>query len=432
MTDQIQPTSLDQPFYGYKNAVLLAYIYIATVGLITYGFSVIFPLMIKTLNWSRGDASWALSFSGMLTGFVLVPVTAIVINKIGVQKSIIIGLVILLTGLLTLVTVTSQLWHWYAIYGIFLPIGRALCGSLPMQVSIMTWFSRKRATVLGLVMTGAPFFGAIAQPGFTWAMQETDKWQTGYLLCAAFALIAFICSFWVKGKPSDVGQFPDGIAPGEVSAGKKGTAAEGPKTYRATEVWKVREVFKTKTIWIYMAVSMLQGLPFGLINAHGVLHLTDIGYSAMQAANVFMMMTFSSGAARFPMGWLGDRIEARWLISGALCLMLIGFLGFWKAPNFTSLMFSGPIFGFGMGTMIILMAAIIPNYYGPETFASIRGFMAPPRTIITANFPAFAGYIADRFGSYNSLFKGLSWCLVFGIFGSLFLSPPKKSKKEMN
>ena len=429
MTDQIQTTSLDKPFYGYKNAVLLAYIYIATVGLITYGFSVIFPVMIKSLNWSRGDASLVLSFSGMLTGFVLVPVTAVVINKIGVQKSLIIGLVILLIGLFTLVTVTSQLWHWYVIYGLFLPIGRALCGGLPMQVSIMTWFSRKRATVLGLVMTGAPFFGAIAQPAYTWAMQKTKKWQTGYLLSAVFGILALVLSFWVKGKPSDVGQYPDGIVPGDASSSNEKKKTEGPRTYRATEVWTVREVFKTRTIWIFMIVSMLEGLPFGLINAHGVLHLTDLGYTSMQAANVLMMITFSSGAARFPMGWLGDRIEPRWIITGAMGLMLLGFLGLWKAPNFSTLMVVGPIFGLAVGTLIILLATIIPNYYGPETYASIRGFMSPPRTIITANFPAFSGYISDRYGSYNSLFKGLSWCLVFAIVGSLFLSPPKKSNK---
>jgi len=426
--DTEQP--LKASFYGYKNAALLAYVYIATVGLITYGFSVIFPVMINNLGWSRGDASWALSFSGMLTGFVLVPVTAIVINKIGIRKSIIIGLIILLTGLFTLVAVTSKLWHWYVIYGLFIPIGRALCGGLPMQVSIMTWFSRKRATVLGLVMTGAPFFGAIAQPGFTWAMQRTEMWQTGYLLCAGFCLLALVVSFWIKGKPSDTGQYPDGIAPADALAQKKEPQAGGPQTYRATEVWTVREVFKTRTIWIYLAVSVLQGLPFALITAHGVLHLTDLGYTAMQAANVLMLVTFSSGAARFPMGWLGDRIEPRWIISAALSLMLVGFFGLWKASSFSLLMVVGPIFGFAMGTMIILMAAIIPNYYGPETLASIRGFMSPPVTIVSANFPALAGYIADKYGSYNSIFFVLSCCLVGAILCSFFLTPPQKKMVE--
>jgi len=421
---QVQKT----PFYGYKNAVLLAYVYIATVGLIAYGFSVIFPVMINTLGWSRGDASWALSFSGMLSGIVLTPVAAIVINKIGVQKCITTGVVILLIGLFSLVTYTRELWHWYVIYGLLVPIGRALCGGLPMQVSIMTWFSRKRATVLGIVMTGAPFLGALAQPIYTWAMQITQTWKTGWMISGVFCVLALIASFWIKGKPSDLGQYPDGIAPADASATQKEQQTKGSQTYRTMEIWTIREVFKTRTIWIHMTMSVLYMFPFSMMTVHGVLHLTDLGYSAMQAANVLMLITFSSGAARFPMGWLGDRIEPRWIITVALCTMLIGLFGLWKAPSLSILMALGPVFGFSMGTLIILMAAIVPNYYGPETFASIRGYLTPPVTIITANFPALAGYIADTHGNYNPVFFGVSWCLVGAILCSFFLTPPQKKQ----
>jgi len=245
-----------------------------------------------------------------------------------------------------------------------------------------------------------------------------------------FCALALIASFWIKGKPSDIGQYPDGIAPADPSANKKEPQTGGRQTYRATEIWTVREVFKTRTIWIHLAMSMLYMLPFSLMIVHGVLHFTDVGYTAMEAANVLMLVTFSSGAARFPMGWLGDRIEPRWIITVALCFMLIGFLGLWKAPNLSVLMMLGPVFGFSMGTLIILMAAIVPNYYGPETFASIRGFLTPPATILSSNFPAIAGYIADKYGNYNSIFFALSCCLIGAILCSFFLTPPQKKVVE--
>jgi len=70
------------------------YVYIATIGLLAYGFNVIFTVMLNSLGWSRGNTSLAISISGMLTGFVLTPAEAVIINKIGSRKSIIMGLFI--------------------------------------------------------------------------------------------------------------------------------------------------------------------------------------------------------------------------------------------------------------------------------------------------------------------------------------------------
>ena len=428
MTYPLQAQLPETSFYGWKNVWLLMYVYVA-MGIVTYTFTVIFPVMLDTLNWSRGDASLAISISRMLTGFVLTPSAAFILTKIGARKSIVIGISILLAGLFLLVSVTTKLWHWYVVYGVIMPIGATLCGMLPVQLTIMNWFNIKRATVIGIVTFGAPFAGSIAQPFYTWVMQITGKWQTGWLISAGFCLIAFISSFWIRDKPSDLGQYPDGIAP-------EGTAAAGEKkvsmarTHRTTEAWTIREIFATRTIWIYITVSMLQGLPFGLINFHGILHLTDIGYTSIQAANVLMAITFSSATARFPMGWLGDRIEPRWIITGALFSLLVGFTGFWKAPSFGELMVLGPILGFSIGTMIIMMTAIIPNYYGPEAYISIRGIMSPPITLLTANFPAIAGYVADKTGTYNSMFQVLIVGLVASLILSLLLAPPEKKPAQ--
>jgi MFS family permease len=108
--------------------------------------------------------------------------------------------------------------------------------------------------------------------------------------------------------------------------------------------------------------------------------------------------------------------------------MVILLAGFWKAPSFGALMVVGPVLGFSVGTMIIMMTAMIPNYYSPEAFPSIRGIVSPPRTIITANFPAVAGYVADRTGTYDTMFQILIACLVVSLMLSPLLSPPEKKQ----
>ena len=165
MNDTTQPQLPPKAFYGWKNASLLTFIYMATTGLVFYAFSVIFPVMLNDTGWNRGDASIAISVS-MIAGGFLVPFAAMLLNKFGSRNVIIVGLAILFVDLFLLSTVVSKLWHWIFVWGIIIPIGRLLCGLLPAQVSIMYWFSRKRAMAIGLLMTGAPVGGFFAPPHF--------------------------------------------------------------------------------------------------------------------------------------------------------------------------------------------------------------------------------------------------------------------------
>ena len=428
MTDPNPVESSKKPFYGWKNAGLLAFIYMAATGLVTYGFSVIFPVMIRTMGWSRGDASVASSIARFVSGF-LGPVQAFFINTYGSRKTIATGLLMLLVSLALLATVTTKLWHWMAIYGVLIPASRKFCGGIATQVVVINWFNVKRAMVLGLVLTSAAVSGTIAQPIYTHAMQITGTWQTGWIISGSFISIALILSFWIRNKPSELGQYPDGIEPVEKSQGG-GRDQNSSGTFKTQDNWTVGEVFRTRILWIYFFVGMLQGLPFNLILQHGVLHLTDVGYTSMQAAVFMSVITFFSGMARFPMGWIGDRVEPKRLVFIALSCMMLGFLGFWKAPSFNLLIASGPFIGFCTGTMVVMMPTLLSNYFGPAPFASIRGYMAPPRTIVTAGFPPLAGYVADKYGSYDLICAPLIICLIISMIGTLFLSPPKKSDKK--
>ena len=71
----------------------------AATGLVFYAFTIVFPVMVHTTGWRRGDAAIASSVSMLMEGF-LVPIGAMILNRIGSRRSIIIGLIVLLTGLL--------------------------------------------------------------------------------------------------------------------------------------------------------------------------------------------------------------------------------------------------------------------------------------------------------------------------------------------
>ena len=425
MVESVQAKPSAPRFYGWINAILLSFIYLTTSGLVFYSFSVIFPVMLRETGWSRGDASIAVSL-GTLAGGFFIPLGAKLLNKYGSRHVIMLGLAILFLSLLLLSTAITKLWHWTVIYGLLFPIGSVLCGPMSTQVNIMYWFNRHRAMAIGLLMTGAPIGGMLAPPVYTWFMTQMGGWRSGWILSTSVVFLTLIPAFWVKSKPSDIGQYPDGIAPGTLSRDGLTLQPTEARTYRTKVVWTLREVLRTRTIWLLTVANLAQGITLGIVVNHGVLHLTDIGYSSMNAAYILSSIIMFSGFVRFPVGWLGDRVEPRWIYLIALTLMLIGFTGIWKAPSFTTLMLLGPCYGMAYGSILTIGPTIFGNYYGPEVFPSIRGFFGPWVTLISAGIPTIAGYSMEKLGSYNEVFLVLSIFLTIGIVCSAFLSPPEK------
>jgi MFS family permease len=413
-------------FYGWKNAALLFGIYLSALGLVFYGFSVIFPTMIKTMEWNRGTASIAHTISVLLMGLIA-PLVAASINKLGARRTISLGLSLLLVGLLLLGTVMTQIWHWIIIWGLVIGVGFAFCGVLPIQTTVMHWFNLKRATVIGLVMTGAAAGGFVAQPYYTWLMGAAGSWRFGWLNGAVFVFIALVCSFFLVNKPAEIGQYPDGLSPDEAEAARNQTGG-GARTYRTPKTWGVKQAFGTPIIYFITIVIIGHLMPLFLVTSHGVLHFTDMGFSEMQAASILSLTILGSGVARFPAGWLGDRIEPRWILTVTMGIMLAAYLGIWKSTNLNMAMVSGAIFGFCYGSQLIMFPTIIGNYYGPEVFPDINGIIAPFLILFGAAVPVGAGYVFEKSGSYDAAFVVMIVMLVVSLFFSLLLTPPRSSR----
>jgi len=346
-------------FYGWTNTIILSICSMITLGMVFYGFSVIFPVMVKSMGWSRGQASLAPSLRVVFMG-ISMPLAALFINRLGIRKSVILGLSILALALFLLATSMTKLWHWLVLWGVVTPFALSFY-NLGNQTSITYWFNIRRATAMGVVMTGASLGGVIATPLFTWIIQQTGRWQSAWLVAGGFTLIALILSFWVRGKPADLGQYPDNINPDYTQA----TDAERKKrtrTFRTEDVWEIREIVRTPAIYYITVARIATSIPLNVLIVHMVLHLTDKGYTEMQAASVMAFITFFGSVSRIPVGWLGDRIEPRWLISGCLAVVFIMMYNVWKAPSFTVLIIGAIFYGLAYGGTLVLRPVIMGNY----------------------------------------------------------------------
>lgn len=417
-------------FYGWTNATLLFFIYLTTTGLIYYGLAAIFPVMITTMDWSRGDASVAQSISTILFGF-LVPLTAYMMTRVGVKNTIALGLFFLLLGLILLGTVTTKLWQWTLIWSVIISIGFSFAALMPMQTIIMHWFNVKRITVLGFVASGAPLGGFLAQPFFTRLIIKTNSWESAWLTAAGFAFFALAACFFVKNNPKDLGQYPDGVDPDKrESTGPN--HSQSIRTFRTEEEWTLRAAIGTPVLYFSMIVSMVYFMPVIMLTIHGILHFTDVGISRIDAANIVSLILLGSGVSRFPAGWIGDRIEPRWVITGSFVVLLGSFLIFWKSIDVEVLLVFGFLFGCAYGSILVLIPAMLGNYFGPESFPKIMGFMAPFLVVINSTVPVGAGIIADRTGTYDLAFLIVSLFISSGLVCAGLCAPPTKRKTDRN
>jgi sugar phosphate permease len=416
-------------FYGWTNVLLLFFIYGAVYGFVFYGFTVVFPEMIRAQAWGRGDAAVAHTLRAFSLG-AFAPLVAIAVGKAGAKRTMIAGLFVGVVVLGMLGTVTSELWHWIVLWGIFMPVSFSFGGAIPIQTTLTYWFSIRRATALGIVLSSGAFAGFIAAPLYTLIMQETGTWKAGWLAAGIFCALALITSLFIRNKPADIGQFPDGINPESASDTLGSVTTEKAKTYRTSESWELREVLRKPVLYLLGLCMVAQLSAIYLFTTHGVLHLTDVGFTRMQSASAIGNLVLFSGLARLPMGFVGDRIEPRWIMTVALGGMGVATVGIWKAPgDFGALLAIMSIFGFCFGSIVPMFPAIIGNYFGPSAFAPITGFLSPFMILIGAPVPVVAGIIYDSFHSYDIAFIYVAILILVAALLAPALVPPEKTKR---
>ena len=305
-------------------------------------------------------------------------------------------------------------------------LGVSAAGQVPINTTLTYWFNKNRGLAVAIVATGASVGGVLAQPLLAWVVGTTGSWQTGWLAAMGIVFVGLIAIPWMRNKPTDFGQYPDGISPEKL----KESASTGKKlirTYRTAYSWTAKEASRTRALWFVILMYCTASSSLALVLGHGVLHLTDLGFSKMQAAYVLSLVALGGGLSRIPIGYLADIFEARWLSAIVMVMMFFAILGLWKAPGMGFLIAAGLFYGICFGTTTVLPPTIIGNYFSPSSFANINAVAYPFQLCFAAIMPAAAGYLYDYTRSYDGAFiVMLSLCLVSAA-GLLTASPPKKA-----
>ena len=138
-------------FYGW------IIVFVTVIGMILiYGirhsFAVFFSPILEEFGWSRGNISIMMSLNIFIYGF-LAPLAGTLADRWRARVVMPVGIAIL--GLATAGCFwTRELWHFYFLFGILMPLGSAFSGWPILAPALMNWFVKRRGMVMGISQMG--------------------------------------------------------------------------------------------------------------------------------------------------------------------------------------------------------------------------------------------------------------------------------------
>jgi sugar phosphate permease len=410
-------------FYGWK-IVWTGIIGMILIYGIRHSFAVFFTPILEEFTWSRGNISIMMSLNIFIYGF-LAPVAGILADRWRPRILMPLGIAIL-GGATAGCAWARELWHFYFLFGILMPVGSALSGWPIIAPAIMNWFIKKRGLVMGISQMG----GGLS---FVYTLLVKYSilqvgWRITFLALAGmlvFVLLPLYFLFFFY-RPQDKGLEPYGsaeIVPASEREKKK-EVAEIPTAHD----WTLSQILHSAQLWLLvLSYALYWGVGGYLVLAHQVRFAEDAGYSSMFSASIFALfgVTVFLGQS---CGFLSDRMGREKTGTLAASLSIIALLALISVSDNSQpwlLYFYSLCFGLGGGLFTPTIYAGSADLFYGRHFGAVSGLLLTGMGVGAVFGPWLGGYIYDVTGSYLPAF---TLCIVCIAFASLtfWIAAPRK------
>lgn len=394
----------------------------------TYGsLGVVLPAMIGELNWSFEKAFLGFSVLGVFTG-ASSWLPAILIRRIGVRGTLLVGAAVLAGGFVGLANAESLISYY---------VGAAACGvgfqmaALIPGTHVLSSLFRERALPFGLYFTFGSLGGA-AGPWMVLSLMQAsgDDWRAFWVVQAVLAAaVGGLCALMVGGSQWLA------AAAREVDVEVEQAARQAPanaRVYRTAHEWTVRQALRTPQFYILVAAYFSHLLAGVTVASVSVSHLTEIGVAAglaavaagALAAKMLSLEALMQTLARLAGGALGDRVDPRWLLVFAQAMLVIGLLALAKAATPALMLVYAIGTGVGFGLTVLAVTVLLLNYYGRQSNLELFSLTCLVGAVSAAG-PFIAGAMRDRLGSFAPTFELFAAVTAVVFVAVLAMRPPR-------
>ncbi|KAJ8660106.1 hypothetical protein O0I10_003965 [Lichtheimia ornata] len=319
------------------------------------------------------STAFALSLIGATTSFVsgfFAPLVRVLEANWGFRRTILLGICLVSGGLIASGW-AHQVWHLYLSQSLCFGLGYSIF-FLVISKTVPEWFSHRRTTAMGIVMSSGGL-GGLTFPFVITPLNETlgVSW-TFRILGAAFLGINLLASFLVKPKP-------------QKSLPSTTTLASVPsiKSFSSMIRFKLLKANVNLSLWCIAAFLQVvyMNIPLYFLPSYA----TQLGLSTTQGSSLVSITAGATFIGRLAVGALADRIGNMnacmifSVISGAACFCI------WTvAYDYATLIGFAVVFGLFGGSYLTTMPPIVQSIV-PEQFPEGLALV----TFVTS--PAYAG-----------------------------------------
>ena len=413
-------------FYGWI-IVGVAFVGMVLIYGVRHSFSIFFPSILGEFGWARSSTAIMLSLNIFIYG-LLAPIAGSLGDRWRPRRVTMMGIIVL--GLATAgCAFARELWHFYLLFGVLMPMGMAFCGWPILGPSLANWFTHRRglAIALGQMGSGLSFtYGFFVE----FIISEVG-WRYAYIVIAAIlvAILLPIYFLFFHYRPQSKGLEAYGVSKTPAVPETKETAvlAEGSLSHD----WTLGSAVRTYKLWlIALAYMLFWGIGCYLALAHQVKFAEDVGYSSTFAASIFALFGIFMTVGMF-FSSISDWVGRETTVFLAVVLVIGAMIALVSVRDTSApwlLYIYAICFGCGAGLFSPAVLAGTADIFHGKHFGAIAGLLQTGMGTGGAIGPWLGGFIYDISGSYLNAFI---FCMVcFGLaFLAFFLAAPRKAAK---
>jgi MFS family permease len=413
-------------FYGWWIVLAGTAVLFVSSGIGFYGHGVILDPLRAAHGWSKATISLAITLYFFTTG-IMGMLIGRQVDRYGPKWVLILGSVVIGAGFVFLSLIYS-IWQLYVLYFI-MAIGFSCTSLVPVNTLITNWFIHKRGFAMSLTNTGLSAGGIVLVPLASYLISGWGLKIALPILGAIFWIVIIPTAlFFIKQRPADVNQHPDGD-PLRAWPPEGRTSA---LSYSAQmQVWTRSQAIRTLAFWSIVVAFLLALTGQIAFLVHQVSFLSwYLGITG--AATAVSVTAGASMIGRLFLGTFVDQCDKRhvimvcFLVQGAAVITLAHY-------NHVVILYLGTFaFGLTMGSIIMMQSLIIGECFGLVSFATVSG-LAWLFTMSGAAFgPTIAGLIYDATQSYRKAFTIFAAMSMVAILVIFFARPPNPDKRGID
>jgi sugar phosphate permease len=419
MQPSVSQTKQPRIFFGWYIIGLMIIAMMLIYG-IRLSFSVFFAPVLDYFGWYRGSTAIMLSLNIFVYGLAS-PVAGLLVDRWKPRTVAVLGLFIVSVSTATCYF-ASQLWHFYLLFGVLLPIGAAFCGSPVLHPTIINWFGKWRGLAVGLGQIGGGL--SFMYTMMVEAVISRWQWQVSFLVMGGLVIVVLLPLYllFFYHRPEDKGMVAYGA--GEPSAGEvKG--AQPPE-----RDWTLRTALGTYQLWLLVfAEFCFWGMGNYMILAHQVKFAEDAGFSSLLATSAFALFGMVSIAGQL-CSFISDKIGREWALTFSVVLAVGGLVALMSVRDASQLwllyVFS-VCSGFATGIFSPVMIVGTADIFRGRNISTLMALLLTGSGFGGAIGPWLGGYIYDVFKSYNIAFLiSMAAFIIGGI--SFWVAAPRKAE----